>query len=188
MANLRPLHNAASYGHVDITRLLIDAGCDLNAQDAYLFTPLHEACLKRKYAICRLLVRSGANVSLKNRDGRSPLELARHLNDAELVDILRGDAAFLDACKQGDLRRVRKLIDACNVNSHDAQNNRRHSTPLHLAAGYNHLKVAELLLEYGADAVIEDRGGLVPLHNAASYGVSLKKVLLSISNLFVNHK
>jgi len=46
----------------------------------------------------------------------------------------------------------------------------RNSTPLHLAAGYNNLEVAEYLLENGADVNAQDKGGLIPLHNASSYG------------------
>lgn len=41
------------------------------------------------------------------------------------------------------------------------------------SAGYNNLEVAEYLLEHGADVNAQDKGGLIPLHNAASYGVSL---------------
>lgn len=41
-----------------------------------------------------------------------------------------------------------------------------------IVAGYNNLEVAEYLLEHGADVNAQDKGGLIPLHNAASYGVS----------------
>lgn len=44
-----------------------------------------------------------------------------------------------------------------------------------LIAGYNNLEVAEYLLEHGADVNAQDKGGLIPLHNAASYGVSMLK-------------
>ena len=40
-------------------------------------------------------------------------------------------------------------------------------------AGYNNVEVAEFLLENGADVNVQDKGGLIPLHNASSYGVSL---------------
>ena len=39
------------------------------------------------------------------------------------------------------------------------------------AAGYNNVEVAEFLLENGADVNAQDKGGLIPLHNASSYGV-----------------
>ncbi|CAL4070999.1 unnamed protein product, partial [Meganyctiphanes norvegica] len=54
------------------------------------------------------------------------------------------------------------------VNPSDAKG--RNSTPLHLAAGYNNLEVAEYLLQNGADVNAYDKGGLIPLHNASSYG------------------
>ena len=40
-----------------------------------------------------------------------------------------------------------------------------------VAAGYNNVEVAELLLESGADVNAQDKGGLIALHNASSYGV-----------------
>jgi len=40
------------------------------------------------------------------------------------------------------------------------------------SAGYNNVDVAEFLLENGADVNAQDKGGLIPLHNASSYGVS----------------
>lgn len=43
---------------------------------------------------------------------------------------------------------------------------------LSLLAGYNNVEVAEYLLERGADVNAQDKGGLIPLHNASSYGVS----------------
>jgi tankyrase len=54
---LQPLHNSASYGHLEVADLLIRSGADVNAQDVYLFTPLHESTIKRKYEICRLLIK-----------------------------------------------------------------------------------------------------------------------------------
>ncbi len=37
-------------------------------------------------------------------------------------------------------------------------------------AGYNRVGVVEYLLNSGADVHAKDKGGLVPLHNACSYG------------------
>ena len=60
------------------------------------------------------------------------------------------------------------MVSPSNVNCIDNQG--RLSTPLHLAAGFNHLEIAELLLKSGADVNASDKGGLIPLHNAASFG------------------
>lgn len=40
-----------------------------------------------------------------------------------------------------------------------------------LTAGYNNVEVAQFLLDQGADVNARDKGGLIPLHNASSYGV-----------------
>ena len=43
---LIPLHNAASYGHVEIAQVLLSHGSHVNANDRWQFTPLHEAAQK----------------------------------------------------------------------------------------------------------------------------------------------
>lgn len=79
---------------------------------------------------------------------------------------------LLNACRDGaahrGLARVIKLVTPENVNCRDPEG--RNSTLLHLAAGYNNYEAAEILLERGADVNATDKGGLIPLHNAASYG------------------
>lgn len=54
------------------------------------------------------------------------------------------------------------------------------------AAGYNNLEVAEFLLERGADVNAQDKGGLIPLHNASSYGHLDIAALLIKYNTVVN--
>ncbi|KAL5234784.1 hypothetical protein ACI65C_002194 [Semiaphis heraclei] len=164
---LVPLHNACSYGHFEVTDMLIQHGANVNVSDLWKFTPLHEAAAKGKHEIVRLLLQHGADDTKKNRDGHTPLGLVRD-NDIEVADLLRGNAALLDAAKKGILARVQRLLTSENINCRDTQG--RNSTPLHLAAGYNNLEVAEFLLEQGADVNAQDKGGLIPLHNASSYG------------------
>uniref|UniRef100_A0A8C5CUX7 Poly [ADP-ribose] polymerase n=1 Tax=Gadus morhua TaxID=8049 RepID=A0A8C5CUX7_GADMO len=173
---LAPLHNACSYGHLEVAQRLVRRGAAVDSPDLWRFTPLHEAAAKGKYDICKLLLQHGADPSRKNRDGNSPLDLVRE-GDTDIQDLLRGDAALLDAAKKGCLGRVRRICSPANVNCRDAQG--RHSTPLHLAAGYNNMEVAEFLLQQGAEVNAQDRGGLIPLHNAASYGVDDVRALLT---------
>ncbi|XP_006006371.1 poly [ADP-ribose] polymerase tankyrase-2 isoform X1 [Latimeria chalumnae] len=180
---LVPLHNACSYGHYEVTELLVRHGAVVNVADLWKFTPLHEAAAKGKYEICKLLLQHGADSTKKNRDGNTPLDLVKD-GDTDIQDLLRGDAALLDAAKKGCLARVKKLCTPENVNCRDTQG--RHSTPLHLAAGYNNLEVAEYLLQHGADVNAQDKGGLIPLHNAASYGHVDVAALLIKFNACVN--
>ncbi|GAB5578608.1 poly [ADP-ribose] polymerase tankyrase-2 isoform X2 [Prionailurus iriomotensis] len=180
---LVPLHNACSYGHYEVAELLVKHGAVVNVADLWKFTPLHEAAAKGKYEICKLLLQHGADPTKKNRDGNTPLDLVKD-GDTDIQDLLRGDAALLDAAKKGCLARVKKLSSPDNVNCRDTQG--RHSTPLHLAAGYNNLEVAEYLLQHGADVNAQDKGGLIPLHNAASYGHVDVAALLIKYNACVN--
>ncbi|XP_044537058.1 poly [ADP-ribose] polymerase tankyrase-1-like, partial [Gracilinanus agilis] len=180
---LVPLHNACSYGHYEVAELLVRHGASVNVADLWKFTPLHEAAAKGKYEICKLLLKHGADPTKKNRDGNTPLDLVKE-GDTDIQDLLRGDAALLDAAKKGCLARVQKLCTPDNINCRDTQG--RNSTPLHLAAGYNNLEVAEYLLEHGADVNAQDKGGLIPLHNAASYGHVDIAALLIKYNTCVN--
>jgi tankyrase len=106
----------------------------------------------------KLLLKHGADVNKKNRDGALPIDLCK---DEDIADLLQGNSALLEAAKKGDLEKVKKLVNETNINCRDAIG--RNSTPLHLAAGYNNIEVAEYLLSLGADVNSRDKGGLIPL-------------------------
>lgn len=160
-SGLVPLHNACSYGHYEVAELLVRHGASVNVADLWKFTPLHEAAAKGKYEICKLLlkvrpaavpqlpvcdeddeddgdwsVQHGADPSKKNRDGNIPLDMVKD-GDTDIQDLLRGDAALLDAAKKGCLARVQKLCSPENINCRDTQG--RNSTPLHLAGNVSRL-------------------------------------------------
>ncbi|XP_072522853.1 poly [ADP-ribose] polymerase tankyrase-2-like isoform X2 [Salminus brasiliensis] len=177
---LVPLHNACSYGHYEVAELLVIHGAVINVADLWKFTPLHEAAAKGKYEICKLLLQHGADPTKRNRDGNTPLDLVNE-SDTDVQDLLKGGDALLEAAKKGCLSRVKKLCRPDNVNCRDSQG--RLSTPLHLAAGYNGLEVAEYLLQHGAEVNLQDKGGLIPLHNAASYGADNVCPLLTAAML-----
>jgi len=60
--NRTPLHRAAENGRIDLTRLLIDKGADLNAQDNRQQTPLHCAAEKGHTDPARLLIEKGPDL------------------------------------------------------------------------------------------------------------------------------
>ena len=75
---------------------------------------------------------------------------------------------LFEACKCGDLAKVRTMVDSNNVNARDTAG--RRSTPLHFAAGYGRREAVEHLIAMGANVLARDDGGLIPLHNACSFG------------------
>lgn len=88
VGGLIPLHNASSYGHLDIAALLIKHNTVVNATDKWGFAPLHEAAQKGRTQLCALLLAHGADAFLKNQENQTPIELA----SAEDVKCLLQDA------------------------------------------------------------------------------------------------
>ena len=75
------------------------------------------------------------------------------------------------AAREGDADRVRKLLDAgADVNVRNADKQRLQYTPLHWAAYYGHLEIAEILISRGADLDAEDPDYSTPLYLAAEEG------------------
>ncbi|VDN27297.1 unnamed protein product, partial [Gongylonema pulchrum] len=132
---LVPLHNACAYGHLVVAELLVKHGADLNAVDKWGYTPLHECALKGKFEVCKMLLLSGADRNHKGRDGKIPLDVVRE-GAEDVKDLLRGDEAVLEAAKEGDVEKIRKIGGLI---------------PLHNASSFGHLEIAVLLIEYGAE-------------------------------------
>ncbi|XP_034781886.1 poly [ADP-ribose] polymerase tankyrase-2-like isoform X2 [Acipenser ruthenus] len=86
---------------------------------------------------------------------------------------------LFEACRNGDVERVKKLINPENVNSRDTAG--RKSTPLHFAAGFGRKDVVDYLLQNGANVHARDDGGLISLHNACSFGHA------EVVNLLLRH-
>jgi tankyrase len=70
------LHNACSFGHAEVVRLLIDAGSSVNDHDRWGYTPIHEAAIKGKADVCIVLLQVGADCLARNADSKTPLDLA----------------------------------------------------------------------------------------------------------------
>ncbi|XP_016361568.1 tankyrase-1-like [Sinocyclocheilus anshuiensis] len=171
---LIPLHNACSFGHAEVVSLLLCQGADSNARDNWNYTPLHEAAIKGKIDVCIVLLQHGADPNIRNTDGKSALDLADLSAKAVLTGEYKKDE-LLEAARSGNEEKLMALLTPLNVNCHASDGRKSTSqtilsTPLHLAAGYNRVRIVQLLLQHGADVHAKDKGGLVPLHNACSYG------------------
>jgi len=61
---------------------------DLNAVDEYGYTPLHLACDRGNIDMVRLLLKKGADHSLKDPDNLSPIELAKEAGQSDIEAML----------------------------------------------------------------------------------------------------
>uniref|UniRef100_A0A0K8RFZ7 Osteoclast-stimulating factor 1 n=1 Tax=Ixodes ricinus TaxID=34613 RepID=A0A0K8RFZ7_IXORI len=86
-AGCTALHWACHAGHVECARILLSVpGVHIDAQNKLGDTALHSSAWKGHADITRMLLASGADKTLKNGEGRTPLELA---SDPETIALLR---------------------------------------------------------------------------------------------------
>tara|TARA_B110000977_G_scaffold36279_2_gene48564 strand:+ start:8240 stop:8725 length:486 start_codon:yes stop_codon:yes gene_type:complete len=64
-----PLHIAAQNGHLELTKMLLEKGAEVNAQNAGGQTALHMATSYDLDTVVKVLVDAGADGSLVNGDG-----------------------------------------------------------------------------------------------------------------------
>jgi ankyrin repeat protein len=141
-----PLDHATDQGAVDVVRLLLDHGANVNAHGKKKNTSLHWASRFGKADVVRVLLERGADVNPRNIENSTPLH---------------------DASGGGYVETSRVLLE--NSSEVDAQNS-RNETPLHLASQGGYLDLSRLLLRYNADVHALDSQGETPFQKASKGG------------------
>ena len=151
---------AFQIGDIDLACSLLSRGADSTALSTMGKNPLHEAAMRGRGDIVRLLLEHNVDVNLPTVDHKTPLSIASSVGSSEVARILIQKGANVnprtmndwiplkEAADNGHLDVVRLLIDnGADVDfpSDEGQ------TPLHSAAHNGHLDVVKLLLESGAD-------------------------------------
>lgn len=155
-----PLIAACMSSDLDLVKLLLNKGADIEVKDDRGRTPLHAACKygHRNSNMVELLLSYKANVNTINNRGDTPLidmfDVFGFEADINVVKLLldhkvnieaknyKGDTALIAASKYNYLDSVRLLLDhGANIK---AKNKRGH-TPLIAARKAGHLKIVELL-------------------------------------------
>ena len=95
-------------------------------------TPLHLACINRKYKTAAILLKFGADVHSRNAKKWTPLDCAASVGAVHCAKMLLDAHAPIDPL------------------------DRTKTTPLHLAAENGHSRMLDLLLSYGANITMED--------------------------------
>jgi len=85
------LHYAAINGNPNIIKQLLDASAYIDAESPDdKMTPIMLAAMRGRLFAVRLLKEEGADLTLKNIDGMTALDLARHFDQKEVVEELTG--------------------------------------------------------------------------------------------------
>ena len=168
-----PLHSVSrgKYDYqehgVNIARLFMQCGVDVNALSKINFTPLHVAAFHGGFEITRLLLNHGANANAEVEGGETALH-----------PVSRGKC---DSQENGV--GIAQLLLEYGVDVH-AQD-KHHDTALHEAAFNGRLEIAQLLLDHGANPNTENEQGATPLHSVSEgkydsqeHGVCIARLLL----------
>jgi ankyrin repeat protein len=115
------LHMAVLSNNIDMVRLLIKEGADVNAP-GYVETPLHVAAFYGHAKIAEILLNAGANVNaLGYKQDDTPLQVAAIHGNSDVIKVL--------------------LLHGASVNAEDKD----HETAHQLAQEYNQTNVVDIL-------------------------------------------
>ncbi|GAB1303277.1 Ankyrin repeat and SOCS box protein 11 [Apodemus speciosus] len=166
-----PLYVACTYQRVDCVKKLLELGASVD-HGRWLDTPLHAAARQSSVEVINLLTEYGANLKLRNAQGKSALELAAPKSSVEQALLLHEDVVsdwspLHDAAIHGRLLTLRNLISQgwpVNIITAD------HVSPLHEACLRGHLSCASVLISHGAQVNGMTIDWRTPLFNACISG------------------
>ena len=71
------LHEMAHHGKLDIAKILLDNGANINEEDIQGFTALHVAAESNQVEIAEFLIEKSADVNAKSADQFTPLHCSK---------------------------------------------------------------------------------------------------------------
>ena len=166
-----PLILAAIMGHLEIMRLLINAGANVNwcgptdlgkEYNRKRFSPLIKATSYNEIEVVKLLIDAGAYIDQADGIGRTPLQYAVNAGCVDLINLLLDNGADINSADEDG---TTSLILAIMI-----------GIPANLFSD-----IVKLLIKRGADLEKADEDGDTPLTKAVRYGM-LEMVKLLIAN------
>ena len=148
---------ACGGGSLEIVKLLVNAGADLDAvgKDG---TALLSASFSGQLDIVRYLLDRGADPNKESESGESALHAAALRGHVDVCNLLVLKGAEINAqTTQGTTDLISTSPPVCG------------ETPLHLAVAKGSTDVVSLLLQKGADKEVTDHIGQKPIHWAGRY-------------------
>jgi ankyrin repeat protein len=188
-----PLHEASKNGYIEVVKLLIKKGFNVNNLDREGKTALYEACKNGHSEIIKILIGAGADTNTFTKhelSSNTPLHEASKNNHGEAIKVMleagidvdvinsNGFTPLHEACRLTKKKAIEELIKGgANVNFIEYSDG---LNPLHLCSKNGDFEGVEKLIEAGANINISDKEGNTPLHNAILSGeIKAVKILLS---------
>uniref|UniRef100_A0A8D2ZIG1 Ankyrin repeat domain 6 n=1 Tax=Scophthalmus maximus TaxID=52904 RepID=A0A8D2ZIG1_SCOMX len=172
-----PLHLAAHKGHLEVVRILLKAGCDLDIQDDGEQTSLHRAAVVGNSDVISALIQEGCALDRQDKDGNTALHEVSWHGFSQSVKLLvkaganvhaknkAGNTALHLACQNGHAQSSKVLLLG---GSRPDSKNHCGDTCLHVAARYNHMAMIRILLGAFCSVSEKNLAGDTPLHVAAA--------------------
>lgn len=160
---------ASDGGYLDIIKLLIDWGADINiVHDISEDSCLIKACNNGYKSVVEYLLSQNVNLNHQNIYGDNALMCACKNNHYDIVELLlqypinintsnRNKNTSLIICSIAGYYNIAKSLLACNPNI-NIQNNEG-NTALICACKYNNLEMVKLLLKYNPNLHIKNNNG-----------------------------
>lgn len=153
---IRLLHETTS---VEIAKLLISRGANVNATDYLNRTPLHYATKKKATKVAEVLISNGANIDAKTTKGWTPLFEASRWESFDIMDML--------------------IQAGADVTMTDSNGN----TPLHIAVSFYRIAITKKVLGIGVPINTQNNKGETALHIASKPRSVIKEQKLVVAEL-----
>jgi ankyrin repeat protein len=175
-------HIAVEKNNLDVVKMFIDSGVDVNKKDRYNSTPLASALEGMENPISRDTGDYREMFLLLLKNGADPNIMYGHKYAQDNSKNLLSELADIDSCsgiknvrsskylnqRRADMISIAKLLLSygANVNASDQKG----TTPLHRAAEKNNIPMIKLLVSHGADLRAANGYGVTPLDYSIIYG------------------
>ncbi|VDI03178.1 Hypothetical predicted protein [Mytilus galloprovincialis] len=182
------LHAACNFGHLNVLKLLIDEGMNVNDTADEFLTPLYFACQKGHFDIVKFLLDLNGNTlnsivdtSIKGPNERSVLHVACYKGHTDIVKLLldigmnvgdksnAGTTPLYLACLTGRYEIVKFIFESKSTVDTTTKTESGFSI-LHTACVNGHTEVVKLLIEVGMNVNDTTNNGLTPLYLACGHG------------------